>query len=112
MVAISRTLMLVCLVVGVQAHSCYWYVVHVDGCKPGTSEKAVDACLKCAAAHPDINSTVCSPTELNATCHGILPPTPPTPPTPGPAPSPSDLKLTLLHDAAVNKGAICLDGSE
>jgi hypothetical protein len=97
-----------CTFQAAEGHSCYWYVVYEDDCKPGSNASSVESCMKCAAEHSNINATVCTPTEINATCHGILPP---STPTPAPGPITGALALTLLHDAAAQEGAVCLDGT-
>ena len=91
-------------------HSCYYFVVHESGCKPETKGGAsYAACQSCAAkALPKEPTSYehCNQTLIDAACHGILPPSP----TPAP-PKAGDLALTLLPDAAKEKGAVCLDGS-
>lgn len=90
-------------------HSCYYWVVSGLGCTPGSTASAVANCLACAEAH---NATLkqegCTQPLINSACHGVKPPTPPRPPTP---PQPGAMTLTLLTEAAAEKGAVCLDGS-
>jgi hypothetical protein len=98
-------------------HSCFYYVnrdPHGPGCggRKGGSSAADAKCISCAtAALPKEPPSYvhCTPQLIDDACHGILPPTPgPAPPSP---PKPSDMKLTLLTEAAAKAGAVCLDGS-
>lgn len=80
-------------------HSCYYYVVHVAGCQAKTA-----GCLACAHdAAKELHN--CTQALIQAACQGIPPPAPPRPPSPG------DMALTLLPEAANATGAVCLDGS-
>lgn len=98
------------------AHSCYFYIVHVSDCKPSKSKTGIAQCLSCAAHalphEPATGYEHCTQKLIDDACHGILPPHPsPSPPSPPAPPKASDMVLTLLPDAAKEKGAVCLDGS-
>lgn len=81
------------------AHSCYYNVVHVDGCRPASSAAGIDACQRCAAAHNALGQAPCNASAIASSCRGTLPPEPS-----GSRP----MHLTLLNDST---GARCLDGS-
>lgn len=98
-------------------HSCYYYV-NFDPAGPrcggakGNSAAKVAKCIACGtvAAPKEPPSYVHCTTKLIAdACRGILPG--PPPPGPPPPPDAGQMTLTLLHEAAASKGAVCLDGS-
>ena len=91
------------------AHSCYYFIVHASDCKPAKDAVGNARCLSCAkdavSKMPKVGYEHCTQALIEDACHGILPPEPPAPA------KASDLTLTLLPDAATEKGAVCLDGS-
>ena len=94
----------------VHAHSCYYFInrdpagPHCGG-RQGSTSAEFAKCVACATkALPNEppSYTHCTTTLIDGACKGILPPEPAGSGT---------LELTLLSQAAKDRGAVCLDGS-
>ena len=86
------------------AHSCYYFVNDVVKCSHGHSDPDIAKCIACAdkAKAQEPKGANCTDKLISDACRGILPNEPA---------SAGQMNLTLLHAAAAEKGAVCLDGT-